>query len=221
MLGVYGYFDKKDNTVVYVGKDSHIEKNKRHNSHLRPSHCNAQPFNRILQNNPNRYVYQVLVWNIKDQNTLNAVEMQYIRQLKPRFNFTDGGEGINGFKFSKEARKKMSQNNGRYWKDKNLSNDTRKKMSKAKKGKKHSEETKNKMSQSHKGKQKGKDNPLWKDYARIIKGGLTHNGKQLYALRYDGKIIKQSIYKNKLEEIVKELNVNKCRRDILDSSSFA
>lgn len=203
MLGVYGYFDKKDNTVVYVGKDSYIEKNKRHNSHLRPSHCNAQPFNRILQNNPNRYVYQVLVWNIKDQNTLNAVEMQYIRQLKPRFNFTDGGDGIIGFKFSKEARKKMSQNNGRYWKDKNLSNDTRKKMS-----------------QAHKGKQKGKDNPLWKDYARIIKGGLTHKGKQLYALRYDGKIIKQSIYKDKLEEIVKELNANKCRRNILDSSSL-
>ena len=40
------------------------------------------------------------------------------------------------------------------------------------------------------------------------------------AIRYDGKIIKQSIYKNKLEEIVKELNVNKCRRNILDSSSL-
>lgn len=29
MLGVYGYFDKKDNAVIYVGKDSHIEKCRR------------------------------------------------------------------------------------------------------------------------------------------------------------------------------------------------
>jgi len=53
MLGIYAYFDKKDNSVAYVGKDSNIEKNQRHKEHLRPSRYDDQPFNRILQSNPN------------------------------------------------------------------------------------------------------------------------------------------------------------------------
>ena len=28
--GIYAYIDKKDNNIVYVGKDSNIHKNKRH-----------------------------------------------------------------------------------------------------------------------------------------------------------------------------------------------
>lgn len=90
MLGIYAYFDKKDNSVVYVGKDTSIEKNKRHREHLYKSNYNKQAINCILQNNPNRYVYQVLIWNVKDQETLTALEIQNIRQLKPKFNFTDG-----------------------------------------------------------------------------------------------------------------------------------
>ena len=109
MLGIYAYFDKKDNSVAYVGKDSHLDENKRHKDHHMLSNYNKQPFNRILQNNPNRYTYQTLVWNVKDQETLNALEIQYIRQLKPKFNFTDGGDGATGYKHNFESRQKMSE----------------------------------------------------------------------------------------------------------------
>ena len=132
MLGIYAYFDKKDNSVVYVGKDSNMEIHKRDNDHRMPSNYMSQPFNRVLQNNPNRYIYQVLVWNVKDQYTLNALEIQYIRQLKPKFNFTNGGDGATGYKHSDEARKKMSEstkgeNHPNY--GKNLSNSTCAKIS--------------------------------------------------------------------------------------------
>ena len=100
--GIYCYIDKKGNQIVYVGKDSNIDKNKRHIAHLAPSKYNEQPINRILQNNPDRYTYQVLVWRVEDENTLNALEIQYIRQLQPRFNFTDGGDGISGFTINRK-----------------------------------------------------------------------------------------------------------------------
>ena len=170
MLGIYCYIDKKDNKIVYVGKDSFIEKDTRHRNHYSPCKYDKQPINRILQNNPNRYTYQVLVWNVKDQETLNALEIQYIRQLKPKFNFTNGGDGIVGYKHSAETKKKISES----LKGKKHSEETKRKMSEAHKGKRHpcseetkqkisktkkgyhhSEETRKKMSESHKRKQEG------------------------------------------------------------------
>lgn len=132
VLGIYGYIDRKYNKIVYIGKDSNIDKNVRKYAHMQPSSYDKQSFNRILQNNPNRYTYQVFVWDVKDQDTLNALEIQNIRQLKPKFNYTDGGDGICGFKHSNEAKKKMSEahkgeSNGFF-------------------GRKHSDETKNKIS---------------------------------------------------------------------------
>ena len=115
-LGIYCYSDTKDNSVVYVGKDSHIDKDSRRIEHRSPSKYDSQPFNRILQNNPKRYTYHVLVHNVEDETTLNALEIQYIRQLQPRFNFTEGGDGWGCGKnnpnyggLSEETRKKLSQ----------------------------------------------------------------------------------------------------------------
>lgn len=147
--GIYCYIDKKDNQIVYVGKDSNIDKNKRHRDHLAPSKYNEQPINCILQNNPDRYIYQVL-WEIDDctDTHLNQTEIFYIKKYSPQFNFTDGGDGVSGFqhseetkrkiseakkdkKFSDEHKRKLSENNARYWKDKNRSEETKRKMSKA------------------------------------------------------------------------------------------
>ena len=153
--GIYCYIDGENDKIVYVGKDSNIDKNKRHRDHLAPSSYNAQPINRILQNNPNRYKYCVL-WEIDDctDNHLTQMEIFYIKKYGPKFNFTEGGGGISGFTHSEETRKKISENNARYWKGKTLSEETRKKISEAKKGKKPyemTEETRKKMSESHKG----------------------------------------------------------------------
>lgn len=163
--GIYCYIDKKDNQIVYVGKDSNIDKNKRYKEHLAPSKYNQQPINRILQNNPDRYKYQVL-WEIDDctDSHLNQMEIFYIKKYDPQFNFTEGGDGISGFKHSEETRKKISENNARYWQGKTLSEEIRKKISEANKGennsmygKTHSEETRKKISES----KKGENHPMY------------------------------------------------------------
>ena len=222
MMGIYAYFDKKDNSVVYVGKDSYIDEGKRRSDHKSPSKYDAQPFNRIVQNNPNRYTYQVLVWNAKDHETLTSLEIQYIRQLKPKFNFTDGGDGSCGFKHSEESKMKIGEAN----KGKKHSDETRRKMSKTRKGKKRSpfsaehcrniseankgkvpwnkgkkrsEETRKKISETLKGR-----NLL--RYARVVKKGTNSMGKQKYGLMYNGKIIANSIFKEKLEKMAEEIN---------------
>lgn len=159
--GIYCYIDKKDNQIVYVGKDSYIDKNKRHKEHLAPSSYNKQQINRILQNNPDRYIYQVL-WEINDcsDKHKNQMEFFYIKKYNPKFNFTEGGDGASGFKHSEETRKKMSESK-KGKKPYEITEKTRKKMSEAKKGKipwnkgkvnVYSEETKKKMSESKKGK---------------------------------------------------------------------
>lgn len=149
--GIYCYIDKKDNQIVYVGKDSNIDKNKRHRKHFSPSKYDAQPINRILQNNPDRYTYQVL-WEIDDctDNHLNQMEIYYIKKYGPQFNFTEGGDGMSGFKHSEESRKKISESlKGK--KSYEMTEEIKKKISESLKGKKPyemTEETKKKMSKS-------------------------------------------------------------------------
>lgn len=91
-MGIYCYIDKKNNQIVYIGKDSNIHYNKRHKEHYRPSLYHRQQINRVLQNNPNRYTYQILNWDVQDKDVLNALEISYIQRFKPRFNFTKGGD---------------------------------------------------------------------------------------------------------------------------------
>lgn len=160
--GIYCYIDKKDNSIVYVGKDSNINENNRHKAHFASSNYNKQKINRVLQNNPNRYTYQVLAWNVTDQDTLNALETSYITHLKPKFNFTNGGDGIVGYKHTDEAKRKIGESR----KNKHSSKVTRNKLSELNKGKnnpmfgkrgqlsprygmKHSEESKQKISQNN------------------------------------------------------------------------
>ena len=46
--GIYCYIDNKNNKVVYIGKDSNIDKQKRRRNHLAQSTYSQQPINRIL-----------------------------------------------------------------------------------------------------------------------------------------------------------------------------
>ena len=126
--GIYCYKDSfKNNKIVYIGKDSHINKNRRHIQHNQPSKYNAQPFNRILQKNPKRYEYSILKQGDFDDKLLKVLEILYIRRYKPKFNYTIGGDGSTGFKHSEESKIKISS---------------------AKKGESFSTETKLNMSQS-------------------------------------------------------------------------
>lgn len=165
--GIYCYIDKKTNKVVYVGKDSYIDKNKRHKDHNLHCHYDIQPFNRILQNNPNRYEYKVLKEGNFSENLLNALEIIYIQRyntFRPQtnhgYNFTIGGDGKLGYKHSNLTKKKISQklkgkNNPMY--NKSHIKETKEKISKALKGKKLSDITKIKISKAHQGKKHTKE----------------------------------------------------------------
>lgn len=163
--GIYGYFDKLKNKVCYIGKDSRIHKNIRRNSHRAPSQIHQQPFNRVLQNNRERYEYFEISRNILSENELNFLERYFIKYFNPKFNFTDGGDGCCGYhhteearrklseinkgkKLSEETRRKLQENNARYWAYHKKSKEHIAKMAKTKTGTKLSLQTRKKMSEN-------------------------------------------------------------------------
>ncbi|MBO5180170.1 MAG: hypothetical protein J6B87_07500 [Clostridia bacterium] len=107
--GIYAYIDKKNNKIVYIGKDSYIDKRKRDKDHKQPCVYNKQQINRVIQNTPERYQYKVLEEGNIPEKILNALEIVFIQKYNPKFNFTKGGEGILGFKHSNETKKKISE----------------------------------------------------------------------------------------------------------------
>ena len=151
--GIYCYIDKKNNFIIYIGKDSYIDKNQRHISHFSKSHFNHQKINKVLQNNPNRYKYKILEQGNISPHLLNSLEICFIHKYNPKFNFTQGGDGIIGFSHSEETLEKMRKNNAKYWKGKTFSKRHKEKISNSLKGERHyrfgkhcSEEIKKKIS---------------------------------------------------------------------------
>lgn len=99
--GLYGYYDTKNEYVVYIGKDAHIDIDKRHKEHHAPSLYDKQVINRVVQNNPQRYTYFKFIEGEYDNETLNELEKEVIRLFKTYkydypernvFNFQTGGE---------------------------------------------------------------------------------------------------------------------------------
>ena len=108
------------------------------------------------------------------------------------------------------------------------SDESKKKISEAGKGRKHTEETKKKISTKNTGKNNGMyGKPAWnkgqkglqshpdktkqkmsesrtKNNPRVIKKGRNRQGKQKYVIYYKGKVIKSSIFKEKLEKYLSE-----------------
>lgn len=149
--GIYCYIDTFSNEIVYVGKDSRIDKNSRHKDHYKKSRYNDQPINRILQKNLGRYEYKVLESGNISSNFLEALEQCFIKKYntfedKNKFNYTSGGDGG---KKSIETRKKIS-NSHKGKKRPSFSIEWREKISKSLKGKRHSTETRRKMSKAAK-----------------------------------------------------------------------
>lgn len=146
--GIYKYTDLETNEIVYVGKDSHIDRNDRHKAHMRPSRYDDQQINRILQNNPYRYEYSV-IWATEDCTTLklNKMEILFGKIFNPKFNFGKFGSGGN-IKLSDDHKRKLSENHSRYWKGKTFSDEHKRKIGEAHKGMTHSDESKILMSES-------------------------------------------------------------------------
>lgn len=94
--------------------------------------CNA-----IRKYGEQNFIIKILEENICDRELLNQKEQHHIQKLKPRYNMTQGGDGVKGIQHSNETKLKISQ--------------AHKNRTPWNKGKKLSQETKNKMSQSRKG----------------------------------------------------------------------
>lgn len=87
ICGIYFYRDLKEDEIIYVGQSKNIYQ--RHRQHFHESKYHDQPINRVLQNDPQRYVLEIERRCTPDE--LNRLEQDYIALLKPRFNFTPGG----------------------------------------------------------------------------------------------------------------------------------
>ena len=98
-----------------------------------------------------------LIQYCNTQEEANKAEIFWIAEYRKRgkaeYNIAAGGEGSSGWKCSEETRKKLSEaKKGRpgYWLGKHVSDETRRKVSEHHKGKRLSEETRKKISEANK-----------------------------------------------------------------------
>ena len=111
MKGIYAYVDTMDNSVVYVGKDSHIGENKRHKQHYQSSNYNEQTINRVLQNNKGRYDYKCLCCGNDNEKEL---QVHHIRAFKDNLELATSVK--NGATLCKDCHTKYHKKYG--WKGK-------------------------------------------------------------------------------------------------------
>jgi group I intron endonuclease len=151
------YIYQITNTVngkIYIGKTvKTIEE--RFQRHIYNANAKSQThlYRAIRKYGTESFTVTELESGFNSEDDLNEAEIRYISELSPHYNMTAGGEGMSGFNPSSETRKKISK----ALKGKKLSEQTKRKMSAVRKGKKHSEEAKRKMSDTLKGKPKSEE----------------------------------------------------------------
>ena len=162
LIGIYSITNTK-NGKQYIGQSINIhERWKKHKYRLNKGiHINPH-----LQNAWNKYgknSFEFKILKICKVKYLSRFEKLYIRifdTFKNGYNRTTGGDAnhklsedtkmkMSNVIRSDEFKKKVSENNARYWLGKQLSNETKQKLSKAHTGKPLSDEHKYKLSKSH------------------------------------------------------------------------
>lgn len=142
----YIYIHIFPNNKVYIGQTKYSVKKRWGNNGYR---YREQP---LLYNAIKKYGWDNIEHKIlcvcNNQKDANMLEKYYIKQYKSNntnfgYNLTDGGDGISGYKASKERIEKLKLKfvNNPNWKQKLTFKNC-----------KHSEETKNRIANSHKGK---------------------------------------------------------------------
>lgn len=109
--GIYCYIDKETDDIVYVGKSLNIVR--RLQRHKSRNAYNEQVINRVIQDNPERYYSHIIMESTFTNDELNDLEIFFISEINPKFNFTEGGDGGStetGWHHSEEARANMSKN---------------------------------------------------------------------------------------------------------------
>jgi group I intron endonuclease len=161
------------NTITgksYIGQSIDFEARKiRHLSSVRLKRDNYYIHSAIRKYGEGNFRWVIVttcrtVYTGKTQSILNSLEsffIAYYDTYNNGYNLTIGGEGMSGYKLSKETRQKISE--------RNVSEETRQKLSNAARGRKFTEETKRKISESKKGK------PLSKAAREKISGKNSFN----------------------------------------------
>lgn len=194
-MGVVYKITNLINNKCYIGKDSkgidcryksHIrllKRNKHSNTHLQKS------WNKYGEEN---WKYTILE-NSSSVDVLNEMETYFIKEFCSNYadsgyNKTTGGEENI---FSEESRRKISQNNSRYWKNKKFTQEHREKLSNSKKGsiawnkgKQLSDSHKKHLSENH-ADFSGKNHPFFGKHhtdESLFKQGLLKRKSELKSL---------------------------------------
>lgn len=176
---IYGYTNLESGKM-YIGQTLHPER--RWNAHRYGKYKNG--WHKDYQNNPDKYEYSIIEYDVPEDK-LDEREIFWIKffdSYNNGYNLTEGGHSLRGYKYSDEAKQKISEShkgekNPFYGRQ--HSEEWRQKMSERMKGennpfynnhslsgknhpmygKKHSEETRKKISEASN--HKGEKNPMY------------------------------------------------------------
>lgn len=145
------YIYQITNTVngkIYIGKTTKtIEERFQRHTYNANAESQTHLYRAMRKYGTEAFTVTELESGFNSEDDLNEAEIRYISELSPHYNMTAGGEGTSGFNHYSETRKKISK----AIKGKKRSEQTKRKISKAFKGRNLSEETKRKISDAQKG----------------------------------------------------------------------
>lgn len=218
-----GYVYKITNIVnnkIYIGQTSNTL-NKRfinHKSEARRTKIDTPIYRAMRKHGTENFKIESLVEikvNSKDElhEILNKLEVYYIEKLKPDYNSAPGGLGSTGVTWTEERREKFKElmsgeNNPCFGKPK--SEETRKKLSDALKGRVISEESRRKTSETMKGVAKSEETrQRMKEAAskrtnKLPTGKDHHNSKSIIQFDLEGNQIK--VFES-IHQAAKELSI--------------
>ena len=161
------------NGKMYIGKTvKTLEVRKR--EHLNSAKRGVETiFHKVIR----KYSEQMFRWDILavagNEEVLMSLEKKFIYLYNTYagsgYNMTEGGDGVSGLVCSEETRRKLSEAN----KGKKASEESKRKMSEARKGRKLSEEAKKKIGEVHKGRKLSEE--AKKKIGEVQKGKKKHS----------------------------------------------
>lgn len=108
--GLYCYRKVEDGTIVYIGVDSDLRTNRRHYDHNRADFKTGkrgQLINKVLQDNPHKFVYEQLLFCSTEW--IEVIELALIDKFRPMYNII-GNDKYKGNKKQSKVEKHLKEN---------------------------------------------------------------------------------------------------------------